>query len=131
MDNGGETHAFMHINPFQRNRLLNTETQIVELKKSDHISVGILWKAWRMERSTHTLWNTEEVLVVPAMISGTKASSMLSTSGMDGGWGRESSKSTPAVEDDAPVSSPPTTTSSITSSETGDSSSPKKERIVY
>lgn len=80
---------------------------------------------WRMDKSTHALWNTEEVPVVPAMISGTKASSMLSTSGMDGGWGRESSESAPAVEDDAPASSP-TTTSSIPSKETGHSSSPKK-----
>ncbi len=77
-----------------------------------------------MDKATHALWNTEEVPVVPAMISGTRASSMLSTSGMGAGWGRESSESTPAEEDDAPASSP-TATSSMTSREPGDSSSPE------
>lgn len=79
----------------------------------------------RTDGATHALWNTEEVAVVPAIISGTRASSMLSTRGMGAGWGRESSESAPAEEDDAPASSP-TATSSMTSSEPGDSSSPEK-----
>lgn len=57
------------------------------------------------------------------MISGTRASSMLSTRGMGAGWGKESSESAPAEEDDAPASSP-TATSSMTSREPGDSNSP-------
>lgn len=77
-----------------------------------------------MDKGTHALWNTEEVPVVPAMISGTRASSMLSTRGMGAGWGRESSESAPAEEDDAPASSPPT--SSMPSREPGESSSPEK-----
>lgn len=89
-----------------------------------------------MDRGNHALWNTDEVPVVPAMISGTRASSMLSTRGMGAGWGRESSESAPAEEEDAPASSPPAT-SSMMSREPGDSSSPEKSteftllRLLY
>lgn len=83
-----------------------------------------------MKRSTHALWKTEEVPAVPAMISGTRPSSMLSTSGIVGGWGSESSESAPAAEDDAPASSA-ATTSSIPSRETGDSSSPTNSSLHY
>lgn len=85
-----------------------------------------------MKRWTHALWNREEVPAVPAMISGTRPSSMLSTSGMVGGWGSESSESAPAAEDDAPASSAAAaaaTTSSIPSRETGDSSSPANSSL--
>lgn len=58
------------------------------------------------------------------MISGARASSMVSTRGMGVGWARESSESIPA-EDDAPASSP-TAPSSIPSRDPGDSSSPEE-----
>lgn len=58
------------------------------------------------------------------MISGTRASSMVSTWGMGVGWARES-ESIPAEDDDAPASSP-TAPSSIPSRDPGDSNSPEE-----
>lgn len=55
---------------------------------------------------------------------------MLSTRGMGAAWGRESSESAPAEEDDAPASSP-TATSSMTSKEPGDSSSPGGQQRLH
>lgn len=93
---------------------------------SIHITICmVLWQVWGMDRANDTLLNTEQVPVVPAMMSGTRASSMLSTKGTGAGWGSESSESAPAEEDDAPASSP-TVTSSMMSKEPGDSSSPNR-----
>ncbi len=71
---------------------------------------------------TNALWNTEDVPDVPAMISGPRGSSMVSTSGMGVGWGSESSESTTTEEEAAPASSAPAP--SIPSTHTGDNSSP-------
>lgn len=110
----------------KREHFIGQILNIVIIKVWVHINICmVLWKVWRMDGATHALWNTEEFPVVPAMISGTRASSMLSTRGMGAGWGRESSESAPAEEDDAPASSP-TATSSMPSREPGDSSSPDK-----
>lgn len=56
------------------------------------------------------------------MMSGTRASSMLSTRAMEGGWPRASSHSGAAEADEAPGS---TTTSSMASRDTEDSCSPE------
>ncbi len=71
---------------------------------------------------TNALWNTEDVPGVPAMISGPRGSSMVSTNGMGVGWGSESSESTITEEEAAPASSAPAP--SIPSTHTGDNSSP-------
>lgn len=74
-------------------------------------------------RVTNALWKAEEVPGVPAMRSGPRGSSMVSTRVRGAGWGIESSESNPAEEEEAPASSP-TAPSSIPSKQTGDRSSP-------
>lgn len=109
----------------KREEILTTKILYIVMTESvasyQHLC-GVV-EVWRMDGATHALWNTEEVEVVPAMISGTRASSMLSTRGIGAGCGRESSESTPTEEEDAPASS--AATSSMTSREPGDSSSPE------
>lgn len=69
-------------------------------------------------------WLLREQSVLPAIMSGTRASSMLSTRAMGVGWLRQSSESGAAEAEDAPGST--TTTSSIASKDTEDNCSPEK-----